>query len=54
MESGLTFAGFLIFHCPLKPDAVAAVHMLNHSSHRVCNISIMKRVPLNVDQLCII
>ncbi|TPX49333.1 hypothetical protein SeMB42_g02634 [Synchytrium endobioticum] len=39
MECGLTFAGFLIFHCPLKPDAVAAVRMLNHSSHRVVMIT---------------
>lgn len=35
VESGLTFAGFLVFHCPLKPDAVAALKMLADSSHRV-------------------
>jgi cation-transporting ATPase 13A1 len=35
VESGLTFAGFLIFYCPLKDDAVDAIRMLNESSHRV-------------------
>lgn len=36
VESDLTFAGFLVFHCPLKPDAVDALKMLADSSHRVC------------------
>ena len=35
IESGLTFAGFLVFHCPLKPDAVESLKMLVDSSHRV-------------------
>lgn len=35
VESKLVFAGFLVFHCPLKPDAVQALKMLNDSSHRV-------------------
>ena len=35
VESELIFAGFLIFHCPLKPDAVAALKSLKESSHRV-------------------
>jgi len=35
VECDLTFAGFLIFHCPLKPDAVAALKALKESSHRV-------------------
>lgn len=35
IESGLTFAGFLVFHCPLKPDAVESLKMLIDSSHRV-------------------
>lgn len=35
VESGLVFAGFLIFYCPLKEDSVAAIRMLNESSHRV-------------------
>jgi cation-transporting ATPase 13A1 len=34
-ESHLTFAGFLIFYCPLKDDSVEAIKMLNESSHRV-------------------
>ncbi|KAJ1963048.1 putative cation-transporting ATPase 1 [Dispira parvispora] len=39
VESGLTFAGFLVFHCPLKPDSKKAVDMLNRSSHRVVMIT---------------
>lgn len=35
VESALTFAGFLVFHCPLKPDAVETLKMLVDSSHRV-------------------
>ncbi len=35
MESSLTFAGFLVFHCPLKSDAVETLKMLADSSHRV-------------------
>lgn len=35
VESGLTFAGFLVFHCPLKSDAVESLKMLIDSSHRV-------------------
>lgn len=35
VESGLTFAGFLVFHCPLKPDAIQTIRALNDSSHRV-------------------
>ncbi|PRT55172.1 Manganese-transporting ATPase 1 [Wickerhamiella sorbophila] len=38
-ESKLEFAGFLIFHCPLKPDAIETVKMLNESSHRVVMIT---------------
>lgn len=34
VESGLEFGGFLIFHCPLKPDAKATLQQLNDSSHR--------------------
>jgi hypothetical protein len=36
VESKLIFAGFLVFHCPLKADAVEALKMLADSSHRVC------------------
>jgi cation-transporting ATPase 13A1 len=39
VESELQFAGFLVFFCPLKPDAKAAVKSLNHSSHRVVMIT---------------
>ena len=39
VECGLTFAGFLVLQCPLKPDAKEAVRMLNESSHRVVMIT---------------
>lgn len=39
VESDLTFAGFLVLHCPLKDDALEAVRMLNESSHRVVMIT---------------
>ncbi|GAO13414.1 uncharacterized protein UV8b_00601 [Ustilaginoidea virens] len=39
VEAGLTFAGFLVLHCPLKEDAKEAVRMLNESSHRVVMIT---------------
>lgn len=39
VESALTFAGFLVFHCPLKPDAVDALKMLADSSHRCIMIT---------------
>ncbi|ODO09383.1 hypothetical protein I350_02983 [Cryptococcus amylolentus CBS 6273] len=39
VECGLTFAGFLVFHCPLKPDAVESLKMLNDSSHRCVMIT---------------
>lgn len=35
VECNLEFAGFLVFHCPLKPDAVETLKMLADSSHRV-------------------
>ncbi|KAG6878464.1 hypothetical protein C0993_006304 [Termitomyces sp. T159_Od127] len=38
-ESNLTFAGFLVFHCPLKADAVEALKMLADSSHRCIMIT---------------
>lgn len=34
-ESKLVFAGFLVFHCPLKADAIETLKMLADSSHRV-------------------
>ncbi|ODV89411.1 hypothetical protein CANCADRAFT_148529 [Tortispora caseinolytica NRRL Y-17796] len=39
VESKLTFAGFLIFSCPLKPDAIETIRMLNESSHRAVMIT---------------
>ncbi|KAH9942697.1 endoplasmic reticulum Ca-transporting P-type ATPase [Amylocystis lapponica] len=39
VESSLTFAGFLVFHCPLKPDAVETLKMLVDSSHRCIMIT---------------
>ncbi|KAI9002348.1 hypothetical protein BC832DRAFT_561305 [Gaertneriomyces semiglobifer] len=39
VESGLQFAGFLVFGCPLKNDALKAVRMLNRSSHRTVMIT---------------
>ncbi|KAK0621898.1 hypothetical protein B0T17DRAFT_494494 [Bombardia bombarda] len=39
VESGLTFAGFLVLQCPLKEDAKESVRMLNESSHRVVMIT---------------
>ncbi|ORY77669.1 hypothetical protein BCR37DRAFT_382557 [Protomyces lactucae-debilis] len=39
VESSLQFAGFLIFSCPLKPDAKDTVKELNQSSHRVIMIT---------------
>ena len=35
VESNLRFAGFLVFHCPLKEDAVETLKGLDDSSHRV-------------------
>lgn len=34
IEKDLEFNGFLIFHCPLKPDAIETIKMLNESAHR--------------------
>lgn len=34
IESKLHFAGFIVFHCPLKNDAIETIKMLNESSHR--------------------
>ncbi|KAH7098014.1 hypothetical protein BKA62DRAFT_714380 [Auriculariales sp. MPI-PUGE-AT-0066] len=39
IESGLTFGGFLVFQCPLKPDAVAVLKMLGDASHRCIMIT---------------
>jgi cation-transporting ATPase 13A1 len=34
VEEGLEFGGFIVFHCPLKEDAIETIQMLNESSHR--------------------
>ncbi|SCW00164.1 LAFE_0B10858g1_1 [Lachancea fermentati] len=39
METGLEFRGFLVFHCPLKDDAIDTIKMLNESSHRCVMIT---------------
>ncbi|KAG9309968.1 hypothetical protein JVU11DRAFT_10001 [Chiua virens] len=39
VESNLTFAGFLVFHCPLKADAVETLKMLADASHRCIMIT---------------
>lgn len=44
VECKLNFAGFLVFHCPLKPDAVEILKMLNDSSHRVCRDELLQNV----------
>ncbi|KAG0182175.1 hypothetical protein DFQ28_003841 [Apophysomyces sp. BC1034] len=39
VESNLIFAGFIVFTCPLKEDAVEALKELNESSHRCVMIT---------------
>lgn len=39
VECDLQFAGFLVLHCPLKPDAVDSLRQLNESSHRCVMIT---------------
>ncbi|KAM9938671.1 hypothetical protein OXX80_001851 [Metschnikowia pulcherrima] len=39
VESNLSFAGFIVFQCPLKNDAVDTIAMLNESSHRCVMIT---------------
>lgn len=39
VESKLNFAGFIVFHCPLKDDAIETIKMLNESSHRCVMIT---------------
>jgi cation-transporting ATPase 13A1 len=39
MESGLTFGGFLVLQCPLKPASQRSVQELLDSSHRVVMIT---------------
>ncbi|KAI0084656.1 hypothetical protein BDY19DRAFT_1060202 [Irpex rosettiformis] len=34
VEASLIFVGFLVFHCPLKTDAVEIPQILNDASHR--------------------
>lgn len=39
VECDLEFGGFLVFHCPLKPDAISTIRDLNDSSHRCVMIT---------------
>ncbi|KAG1122926.1 hypothetical protein G6F42_011024 [Rhizopus arrhizus] len=39
VESDLIFAGFIVFTCPLKDDAIEALKELNESSHRCIMIT---------------
>ena len=39
VETGLTFAGFLVLQCPLKPDSIDVVRHLMDSSHAVVMIT---------------
>lgn len=39
VESKLQFGGFIVFHCPLKSDAIETIQMLNESSHRCVMIT---------------
>ncbi|WFD01133.1 putative cation-transporting ATPase 1 [Malassezia yamatoensis] len=39
VECDLTFAGFLVLHCPLKEDAVESLKQLNDSAHRCVMIT---------------
>lgn len=39
IEQQLDFDGFLIFHCPLKNDAIETIKMLKESSHRCVMIT---------------
>ncbi|GMH40341.1 hypothetical protein BSKO_08245 [Bryopsis sp. KO-2023] len=38
-ETGLTFAGFAVFQCPLKPESEGALRMLKNSSHQLVMIT---------------
>lgn len=39
VEADLIFGGFIVFHCPMKDDAVDTIQMLNQSSHRCVMIT---------------
>ncbi|ANZ74639.1 BA75_00390T0 [Komagataella pastoris] len=39
VETDLLFAGFIVFHCPMKGDAIETIRMLNESSHRCVMIT---------------
>lgn len=39
VEHGLTFAGFLVFECPLKPDSKEVIAQLQESSHTTVMIT---------------
>ncbi|VDM16591.1 unnamed protein product [Hydatigera taeniaeformis] len=39
VESSLTFAGFVVISCPLKPDSMKVIQMLKTSSHYVTMVT---------------
>lgn len=39
VESNLTFAGFVVISCPLKPDSLKVIQMLKSSSHHVTMVT---------------
>jgi len=49
----LKFAGFLIFHSPLKPDAIDALKMLADSSHEFVVMILIEREATLMWSLCI-